>query len=210
MGGQGSGRPRSDVKVVEDTPFIDAGELHRRGLFEEPERSLEGGPVEAGVLWIATLIERDYEGAVIQLHFYTRLFQKGWDVTLELYRNPRRPGGREWWFRCPFVARGKACGKRTERLYLPLDTPTWGCRECHGLMYASTRDEDPRLQYWLAHPDELQTAIKVEIRKWSEAPTDNPPSPIPLGIMWDAERLLREKELRKNRAPKKKPPRKKG
>jgi len=54
-------------------------------------------------------------------------------------------GGRRFWFRCPFMRDGKACGRRVGRLYLPPGKAMLGCRICHNLIHRSAREHDARV-----------------------------------------------------------------
>jgi hypothetical protein len=49
-------------------------------------------------------------------------------------------GGRRWWFVCPLVIRGRDCGRRVGKLYLPLGARYFGCRTCYNLTYRSCKD----------------------------------------------------------------------
>jgi hypothetical protein len=42
-------------------------------------------------------------------------------------------GGQRWWFTCPIVTNGVACGRRVGTLFLPRDALHFGCRHCHQL-----------------------------------------------------------------------------
>jgi len=54
-----------------------------------------------------------------------------------------RAGGRRWWLACPLAAGGRACGRRASHLYLRLGS--FGCRQCHGLVYESSQTSDRRV-----------------------------------------------------------------
>lgn len=49
---------------------------------------------------------------------------------------PGNPG-RRWWFICPLVVNGIACGRRVAKLY---GGALFGCRHCHDLTYASCNE----------------------------------------------------------------------
>ncbi len=45
-----------------------------------------------------------------------------------------------WWFACPLVVNGRACGRRVRMLYLPPNGRYFGCRGCHDLTYRSCQE----------------------------------------------------------------------
>ena|SRR6476661_4900136 len=60
---------------------------------------------------------------------------------------PTRGRGRRFCLLCP------GCGRRAFKLYRPLDSPTFACRVCHDLSYASVQKHDARLSRLLKVPD---------------------------------------------------------
>lgn len=60
-------------------------------------------------------------------------------------------GGRRWWFVCPLMVNGRACGRRMGVLYLGGEY--FGCRHCYNLTYASCKEHDKRVDHLLRHPD---------------------------------------------------------
>ena len=46
-------------------------------------------------------------------------------------------GGLRWWFSCPRIINGKACGRRVGKLYRPPGDRDFACRHCLDLTYES-------------------------------------------------------------------------
>ncbi len=65
---------------------------------------------------------------------------------VELTATPCPFGGRRWWFVCPLVVDGKACGRRCRVLYRPYSERFFGCRLCYQLTYRS-RQQHRNLWY---------------------------------------------------------------
>ena len=42
-------------------------------------------------------------------------------------------GGLRWWFICPLIKAGKACGRRVGKLFSPPGERYFGCRHCYDL-----------------------------------------------------------------------------
>ena len=66
-------------------------------------------------------------------------------ITFEYSRGGR--GGQRRWFRCP------RCGRRMFKLYRPLRSPFFACRQCHDLTYLCVQKHDARLDRLVNAPD---------------------------------------------------------
>ncbi len=62
------------------------------------------------------------------------------DYHVALTATRPRFGGLRWWFVCPLVVKGVACGRRVGKLYLPPSGRYFGCRTCHDLTYTSCQE----------------------------------------------------------------------
>jgi hypothetical protein len=75
------------------------------------------------------------------------------DLPVRLDRTPTPRGGSRWWGRCPLARGGVACGRRVRFLYMPAGSDYFGCRKCHGLVYASSQEHDPRVDRLIRDED---------------------------------------------------------
>ena len=56
-------------------------------------------------------------------------------------QSPPQPiRGRPYWLICPGLA--GVCGRRVSAVYLPPGAMVYACRQCHGLVYASSQGHD--------------------------------------------------------------------
>jgi len=62
------------------------------------------------------------------------------DYPVGLTTTPLPWGGVRWWFVCPLVVSGQACGRRVGKLYLPPGGRYFGCRHCYDLTYTSCQE----------------------------------------------------------------------
>ena len=142
MGGPGSGRLRkihNRRELVEDAYILDASALMRAEIFKRGRRMT--------VVWDPETKKLGPTGFRVELDVNCQNYDPS--VVLR-YRSPtegRQPvatrvlltttvpygGGVRWWFQCP----GKACLRRSEKLYLPPNEHFFCCRHCHRLVYQS-------------------------------------------------------------------------
>ena len=59
---------------------------------------------------------------------------------IELYSTVCNYGGVRYWFLCPAVKDGVYCGNRVTKLFLPLGSSVFGCRQCYDLTYQSCQE----------------------------------------------------------------------
>ncbi|MGA3066369.1 MAG: hypothetical protein ABSF29_05925 [Tepidisphaeraceae bacterium] len=149
MGGYGSGRKFYSAKTtVEDCRSIDATRWQREDILR-PLCSSRGGR------WIwsdpDTKEERasiGYESdcgdtsGFVQLNYtVTRHDEKiPLDYPIRLTTTKTPWGKLRWWFICPLVVDGRACGRRVRKLYLPGGGKYFGCRHCYNLTYTSCQE----------------------------------------------------------------------
>jgi hypothetical protein len=149
MGGSGSGRWRWHDKrsTVEECLILSASNLARDGIIAE-------SPGAVWLQWTNTATgertaslgytrELDNDLVVLRLRF-TVTRRGGEPVDIEepiwLQTTPSAVGGRRWWFTCPLVVNGRACGRRAGKLYLPPNARYFGCQHCHDLTYTSCQE----------------------------------------------------------------------
>jgi hypothetical protein len=153
MGGPGSGNHyhwwRSAKKtVVEECLRIDADRWTREGI-------LKAGVHQTGS-WVWTYgdggtFRVNYEAVTLDLArpllrlWYSWVWRStgkedsaGYHVRLTT--TEPRFGGLRWWFVCPLVVDGMACGRRVGKLYLPPLGRYFGCRRCYDLSYTSCQE----------------------------------------------------------------------
>ena len=66
-------------------------------------------------------------------------------------------GGLRWWFRCPLAN----CTRRAAKLYLPVNAPYFGCRDCHQLTYRSVQEHDQRVSLLRQDGNVLNKALET-------------------------------------------------
>ena len=149
MGGYGSGRWGDHVKktTVEECLALDAAKLARDGLIERsPDtgslrwtRTATGEEV-ASVTYVRGILD----GELVLTLLYNRTAANGTRhavrqaIALEATYPP--VGGECWRFACPLAPRGRACGRRARKLYLPPGARYFGCRTCQDLTYTSSQE----------------------------------------------------------------------
>ena len=76
-------------------------------------------------------------------------------ITFEYSRAGR--GGQRRWFRCP------RCGRRMFKLYRPIRSPFFACRQCHDLTYLCVQKHDARLDRLVNAP-----AVQQGSKPWQK------------------------------------------
>jgi hypothetical protein len=90
------------------------------------------------------------------------------NYSVQLATTRPRFGGLRWWFICPLVVNGRACGRRVGKLYLPPGGRYFGCRHCHELTYRSAQEHDKRVDDLRQNPEALLAfAEDPEALDWS-------------------------------------------
>ena len=146
MGGFGSGPQRRGGKkwTVEACRTLDTRDLIRLELMAPGLRSgsLHWGEGEKrSTVGYSLAVE---EASAILRPTY-RIVRSGeqMDYSIRMETTPCHFGGLRWWFICPLVVSGVACGGRVRKLYLP--GRYFGCRKCLDLTYTSTQESDRRV-----------------------------------------------------------------
>jgi hypothetical protein len=84
------------------------------------------------------------------------------EYEISITSTPTRIGGPRHWFGCPIRHRGRSCGRRVKKLYLPPGEQVFGCRICHDLTYKSVQTHDNRRTTLARDPDALDAALSSE------------------------------------------------
>ncbi len=149
MGGLGSGARWSKKRRVESCDYIDTALLRRWGLLvpgvADRCGSLEwrrGGAAQPS----STVSYRLTVGAdtgTLRLVYSIPALKEDFNYEVRLAATPCHLGGVRWWFICPLVKDGVACGRRVRKLHFC--GKYFGCRRCHGLVYRSSQESDSRV-----------------------------------------------------------------
>jgi hypothetical protein len=147
VGGFGSGQRWSKKSVVESCYSIDTATLKRWKLLS-PGTSYSAGSFEwgreqnngASVSYRLTVGQTT---GTLQLLYSMKSQNAELDYTVRLVTTACHLGGVRWWFICPLVKAGVACGRRVRKLYLC--GKYFGCRHCHNLTYRSSQESDSRV-----------------------------------------------------------------
>lgn len=141
MGGYGSSRWRNHRKAptIEMSLVLDSTIFSGRDL-----ESIDLGVVRVRAAHCTWSTDLDYElvfgfqGPVLLTGVTVLGREFGGRIYLESASTPF--GGQRTYFRCPVIRGGAICGARMAKLYMPLDGASYfGCRQCHGLVYASSQ-----------------------------------------------------------------------
>jgi hypothetical protein len=141
------GRPRwTNRLTVEQCPiFLCARSFQRGGMFTAPSGTV------STITWpgIEDLVPpsrincafSDCSPAGLRIFVPRQSARPGVPVAAQVIDlTVTRPhlGGKRYWFQC-------GCGRRTERLYLPLGLELFRCRYCYHLTYTSAQQHDQRV-----------------------------------------------------------------
>lgn len=184
MGGLGSGRRYrgGSCRNMENYPWLDVLELHRRGLLESPlgqKFSFSwvrvGGPRDGDTVWRVN--GRIEPGAVVLSTAVRRELGDGGPLEqrIDLAWTPCRFGGSQPWLVCSGVGNApKPCGRRVVRLYEA--GRYFACRHCHDLTYSSQwEDAERRI---------LMRAQRLRVRLGGSPRICDPFPPKPKGMHW--------------------------
>lgn len=148
VGGLNSGTRWSKKGTVEGRHALDTTDLKRWNLLAPSESPRAGsftwrrggdGP-ESSVSYLLTVWP---DRGALRLMYAMTSANADLDYAVRLEATPCRLGGVRWWFRCPLVKGGLACGRRVRKLYL--SGRYFGCRHCHRLTYRSQQESDARV-----------------------------------------------------------------
>jgi hypothetical protein len=149
VGGLGSGERWSKKHVVERCLAIDTAKLRQwnllvPGITDRPGALFWGreGEKEPTSSVTYTLSVGDGAGS-LRLLYQLGESKTSFDYRVRLVTTACHLGGERWWFICPLVKAGVACGRRVRKLYLC--GKYFGCRHCHNLTYRSSQESDSRV-----------------------------------------------------------------
>ncbi len=106
-----------------------------------------------------------------------------YDYTVDLASTRANYGGLRWWFLCPVIMAGRACGRRVRKLYLAPGRRYFACWRCCDLCYTSQREDD-----WTRA---LSKAQAIRVRLGGSARMDQLFPAKPKRMRWKTYRLLR-------------------
>lgn len=173
MGGFGSGDwyRFSRKETVENCLHLDVRRLARDGaLARSASGSIGWSDKRTGKPLGSIgfrLLAQGGDQPLLWLHYR---FGEAENIELPIRLQTTRPhrGGCRWWFTCPLIVGGVACGRRVAKLYLR--GRYFGCRHCHGLTYRSCQQAhklERSAACWAQHGEAFQALM----RRW-EARTD--------------------------------------
>jgi hypothetical protein len=146
MGIPGSGNfDRGKKETVEESLCIDANYWGREGIIRAGSR-LSGSQrwtYHSGdsfhVDFVMDTLDADHSSVWLWYSWVWKVSRKQDAAVYQVALTTTRPhyGGLRWWFVCPLVLNGRACGRRVAKLYLPPSGRYFGCRHCHDLTYTS-------------------------------------------------------------------------
>jgi hypothetical protein len=149
MGGFGSGQRWSKKGVVEGRNAIDTADLKRWNLLVPGVENRAGsfewrrGGEDKPSSSVGYRLTVGPGAGVLRLLYAMKSLNAELDYSVRLMTTACHLGGVRWWFVCPLVKDGVACGRRARKLYLC--GRYFGCRRCHGLTYTSTQESDSRV-----------------------------------------------------------------
>lgn len=147
MGGTWSGYRWRKKRTVENCHALDTANLKRLGLLVPGTTDRRGtlrwthGGKQTSVVSYTITVGQTTGG--LGLAYQMKSAEGDVAYAIRLVTTPCHLGGVRWWFVCPLVRSGVACGRRVRKLYL--GGRYFGCRHCHGLTYTSTQQSDSRV-----------------------------------------------------------------
>ena len=173
MGGYGSGRWGWHTKktTVEDCRHIDAVRWQREGILRIGThqcgswhwRDPQTGADRASIGYEVRAVK--FFGACLRLFYTWDKQAQSLNYHVRLVATRPNFGGLRWWFVCPLVVNGRACGRRVRKLYLAPGCSYFGCRHCLNLTYTSAQEHDKRVDFLRRHPEMLAALLRGGVRK---------------------------------------------
>jgi hypothetical protein len=150
--------------TVEESRTLDLGQLARAGSFVPWYTGrttwFRGEKQTAS---IGYTVRPEGEGLVLVLRYtwtpWGAKEGRAVELPVRLERQPMRFGGCRWWGRCPLVVNGRPCNRRIGKLHCPPGSAYFGCRVCHGLIYASAQEHDQRVDALRRDPEALARIV---------------------------------------------------
>jgi hypothetical protein len=182
MGGFGSGRRSGgQTSIVEDCLCIDACRWMREGIIRA------GCHCSGAWCWtnsttgettasIKYRVDAAVTGGFAHISYSVRTTGKQLDYAVRLHTTEPNYAGLRWWFTCPLLTGGRACGRRARKLYLPPGAVYFGCRNCYRLGYRS-RNVDSKT-------GAIDKALRLRTKLGGSASLCGNFPPKPKGMWW--------------------------
>jgi len=148
VGGFGSGERWSKKTVAEscyslDTTDLKKWRLLRPGASERVGSFSWGRGGQSNAASVSYRLTAGQNAGTLRLMYRMSAQNTECDYTVRLVTTPCHLGGMRWWFICPLMKHGVACGRRVRKLYLR--GRYFACRHCHNLTYRSSQESDSRV-----------------------------------------------------------------
>jgi|ERR1019366_596219 hypothetical protein len=147
MGGRGSGRRQSySFNTVDNCRILDASRWMRDGTLVSGGGTWQWRNAATDEVLSSLRYRVETDGCERTVHLTYTLVETGEQLNYAIHMQTTTPnrGGQRWWFTCPLVVNGKPCGRRVQKLYLPLQAKYYGCRHCYQLGYDSRNQNEKR------------------------------------------------------------------
>lgn len=129
-----------EVKRFEIKPLMEVGVLRKKDTNFKGCGWRSGGKLTGSICY---QIDYDKDDNPEFIRFSYEIKKNGteekqrFDYYVRLVATDCNFGGKRWWFICPLIKNGVACGRRCSILYLPGNYKYFGCRNCYELTYES-------------------------------------------------------------------------
>ncbi len=154
-------RTWSNRATVEECLTLDTSWLNRHEYFCDYKRGTVSWTNGCGETFssIAIEVSKESYGGFVRLQYTTghsaSNSKQAMDYRIRLEETRCQYGGVRYWFLCPLTVKGKFCGKRVGKIYLPPGGAYFGCRHCYDLTYRCQKEHDSRIDRLLENPQEL-------------------------------------------------------
>jgi len=162
------GRERWSTRLlVERCRAVDVESMQRDGVFGSPWGTSwkflwldASGNADAYLDYAVFRSEGLWLQLGRELRDHGRAIQLAGELRIRVTSTRPHFGRRRFWFLCPFVRDGKACGRRVGRLYLPPGEQFIGCRICPNLIHESAPKHDARVYQMARDPATWKATLR--------------------------------------------------